>query len=301
MKKKKPSSKGILWLLEDEELEQEIIALIKDKHMTADAAANEVIDGQATALEELDDEYLKERAADVRDIGKRLLRNILGLAIIDLSAIQDEVILVAADLTPSETAQLNLKKVLGFITDAGGRTSHTSIMARSLELPAIVGTGSITAQVKNGDYLILDAVNNQVLINPSNEQIEALRSLQAQVAEEKAELAKLKDLPAITLDGHQVEVCANIGTVRDVEGAERNGAEGVGLYRTEFLFMDRDALPTEEEQFAAYKAVAEACGSQALSSVTMDIGGDKELPYMNFPKEENPFLGWRGRAYCDGS
>lgn len=284
---------GHIMLLEDEELEQEIIALIKDKHMTADAAANEVIDGQATALEELDDEYLKERAADVRDIGKRLLRNILGLAIIDLSAIQDEVILVAADLTPSETAQLNLNKVLGFITDAGGRTSHTSIMARSLELPAIVGTGSITAQVKNGDYLILDAVNNQVLINPSNEQIEALRSLQAQVAEEKAELAKLKDLPAITLDGHQVEVCANIGTVRDVEGAERNGAEGVGLYRTEFLFMDRDALPTEEEQFAAYKAVAEACGFQAVIVRTMDIGGDKELPYMNFPKEENPFLGWR--------
>ena len=284
---------GHIMLLEDEELEQEIIALIKDKHMTADAAANEVIDGQATALEELDDEYLKERAADVRDIGKRLLRNILGLAIIDLSAIQDEVILVAADLTPSETAQLNLKKVLGFITDAGGRTSHTSIMARSLELPAIVGTCSITAQVKNGDCLILDAVNNQVLINPSNEQIEALRNLQAQVAEEKAELAKLKDLPAITLDGHQVEVCANIGTVRDVEGAERNGAEGVGLYRTEFLFMDRDALPTEEEQFAAYKAVAEACGSQAVIVRTMDIGGDKELPYMNFPKEENPFLGWR--------
>ncbi|WP_155007226.1 phosphoenolpyruvate-protein phosphotransferase PtsI [Klebsiella variicola] len=284
---------GHIMLLEDEELEQEIIALIKDKHMTADAAANEVIEGQATALEELDDEYLKERAADVRDIGKRLLRNILGLSIIDLSAIQDEVILVAADLTPSETAQLNLKKVLGFITDAGGRTSHTSIMARSLELPAIVGTGSTTAQVKNGDYLILDAVNNQVLVNPSNEQIEALRNLQAQVAEEKAELAKLKDLPAITLDGHQVEVCANIGTVRDVEGAERNGAEGVGLYRTEFLFMDRDALPTEEEQFAAYKAVAEACGSQAVIVRTMDIGGDKELPYMNFPKEENPFLGWR--------
>ncbi|HIE9325155.1 TPA: phosphoenolpyruvate-protein phosphotransferase PtsI [Klebsiella variicola subsp. variicola] len=284
---------GHIMLLEDEELEQEIIALIKDKHMTADAAANEVIEGQATALEELDDEYLKERAADVRDIGKRLLRNILGLSIIDLSAIQDEVILVAADLTPSETAQLNLNKVLGFITDAGGRTSHTSIMARSLELPAIVGTGSITAQVKNGDYLILDAVNNQVLVNPSNEQIEALRNLQAQVAEEKAELAKLKDLPAITLDGHQVEVCANIGTVRDVEGAERNGAEGVGLYRTEFLFMDRDALPTEEEQFAAYKAVAEACGSQAVIVRTMDIGGDKELPYMNFPKEENPFLGWR--------
>ena len=275
------------------EVEQEIIALIKDKHMTADAAAHEVIEGQASALEELDDEYLKERAADVRDIGKRLLRNILGLKIIDLSAIQDEVILVAADLTPSETAQLNLKKVLGFITDAGGRTSHTSIMARSLELPAIVGTGSVTSQVKNDDYLILDAVNNQVYVNPTNEVIDKMRAVQEQVASEKAELAKLKDLPAITLDGHQVEVCANIGTVRDVEGAERNGAEGVGLYRTEFLFMDRDALPTEEEQFAAYKAVAEACGSQAVIVRTMDIGGDKELPYMNFPKEENPFLGWR--------
>lgn len=284
---------GHIMLLEDEELEQEIIALIKDKHMTADAAAHEVIEGQASALEELDDEYLKERAADVRDIGKRLLRNILGLKIIDLSAIQDEVILVAADLTPSETAQLNLKKVLGFITDAGGRTSHTSIMARSLELPAIVGTGSVTSQVKNDDYLILDAVNNQVYVNPTNEVIDKMRAVQEQVASEKAELAKLKDLPAITLDGHQVEVCANIGTVRDVEGAERNGAEGVGLYRTEFLFMDRDALPTEEEQFAAYKAVAEACGSQAVIVRTMDIGGDKELPYMNFPKEENPFLGWR--------
>ena len=280
---------GHIMLLEDEELEQEIIALIKDKHMTADAAAHEVIEGQASALEELDDEYLKERAADVRDIGKRLLRNILGLKIIDLSAIQDEVILVAADLTPSETAQLNLKKVLGFITDAGGRTSHTSIMARSLELPAIVGTGSVTSQVKNDDYLILD----QVYVNPTNEVIDKMRAVQEQVASEKAELAKLKDLPAITLDGHQVEVCANIGTVRDVEGAERNGAEGVGLYRTEFLFMDRDALPTEEEQFAAYKAVAEACGSQAVIVRTMDIGGDKELPYMNFPKEENPFLGWR--------
>lgn len=284
---------GHIMLLEDEELEQEIIALIKDKLMTADAAAHEIIESQASALEELDDEYLKERAADVRDIGKRLLRNILGLATIDLSAIQDEVILVAVDLTPSETAQLNLNNVLGFITDLGGRTSHTSIMARSLELPAIVGTGNITSQVKNDDYLILEAVNNCVYINPCQDKIDSLRNIQAQFAEEKAELAKLKDLPAITLDGHQVEVCANIGTVRDVAGAERNGAEGVGLYRTEFLFMDRDALPSEEEQFDAYKTVAEACGSQAVIVRTMDIGGDKELPYMNFPKEENPFLGWR--------
>ncbi|RVU75687.1 phosphoenolpyruvate-protein phosphotransferase PtsI [Pantoea dispersa] len=284
---------GHIMLLEDEELEQEIIDLIKKDHVTADAAAHSVVEGQAKALEELDDEYLKERAADVRDIGKRLLQNILGLHIVDLSAIADESILVAKDLTPSETAQLNLKKVLGFITDLGGRTSHTSIMARSLELPAIVGTGNVTATVKNGDFLIIDGVNNKIYVNPTDDVQEELKAIQTQYLSEKHELAKLKDLPAITLDGHQVEVCANIGTVRDVAGAERNGAEGVGLYRTEFLFMDRDSLPSEEEQFQAYKAVAEAMGSQAVIVRTMDIGGDKDLPYMNLPKEENPFLGWR--------
>ncbi|HGE8503074.1 phosphoenolpyruvate-protein phosphotransferase PtsI [Serratia ureilytica] len=284
---------GHIMLLEDEELEQEIIALIKDDLASADAAAYTVIEGQAKALEELDDEYLKERAADVRDIGKRLLQNILGMPIVDLGSIQDEVILVATDLTPSETAQLNLDKVLGFITDLGGRTSHTSIMARSLELPAIVGTSDVTKQVKNDDYLILDAVNNQIYVNPTADVIDQLKAAQNQYITEKNDLAKLKDLPAITLDGHQVEVCANIGTVRDVAGAERNGAEGVGLYRTEFLFMDRDSLPTEDEQFQAYKAVAEAMGSQAVIVRTMDIGGDKDLPYMNLTKEENPFLGWR--------
>ncbi|BEM59098.1 phosphoenolpyruvate-protein phosphotransferase [Serratia marcescens] len=284
---------GHIMLLEDEELEQEIIALIKDDLASADAAAYTVIEGQAKALEELDDEYLKERAADVRDIGKRLLQNILGMPIVDLGSIQDEVILVATDLTPSETAQLNLDKVLGFITDLGGRTSHTSIMARSLELPAIVGTSDVTKQVKNDDYLILDAVNNQIYVNPTADVIDQLKAAQNQYITEKNDLAKLKDLPAITLDGHQVEVCANIGTVRDVAGAERNGAEGVGLYRTEFLFMDRDSLPTEDEQFQAYKTVAEAMGSQAVIVRTMDIGGDKDLPYMNLPKEENPFLGWR--------
>ena len=183
--------------------------------------------------------------------------------------------------------------MLGFITDLGGRTSHTSIMARSPELPAIVGTSDVTKQVKNDDYLILDAVNNKIYVNPTADVIDQLKAAQNQYITEKNDLAKLKDLPAITLDGHQVEVCANIGTVRDVAGAERNGAEGVGLYRTEFLFMDRDSLPTEDEQFRAYKAVAEAMGSQAVIVRTMDIGGDKDLPYMNLPKEENPFLGWR--------
>ncbi|AXW87034.1 phosphoenolpyruvate--protein phosphotransferase [Lonsdalea britannica] len=289
---------GHIMLLEDEEFEQEIISLIKDDHASADAAASSVIENQAKALEELDDEYLKERAADMRDIGKRLLKNILGMNIVDLGDIQDEVILVANDLTPSETAQLNLKKVLGFITDIGGRTSHTSIMARSLELPAIVGTSDATKQVKSGDFLILDGVNNTIYQNPSQDIIDKLKEVQQQFISEKQELAKLKDLPAVTLDGHQVEVCSNIGTVRDVAGAERNGAEGVGLYRTEFLFMDRDSLPTEEEQFQAYKAVAEAMGAQAVIVRTMDIGGDKDLPYMNLPKEDNPFLGWRAIRIC---
>ncbi|OTA15286.1 phosphoenolpyruvate-protein phosphotransferase [Xenorhabdus vietnamensis] len=289
---------GHIMLLEDEELEQEIVTLIKKNLATADAAVYSVIEDQAKALEELDDEYLRERAADVRDIGKRLLKNILNMPIIDLGSIDKEVILVASDLTPSETAQLNLDKVLGFITDLGGRTSHTSIMARSLELPAIVGTTNATKQIKNGSYLILDAVNNHIYVNPSDTEIEKLKTAKSEYLTEKAELAKLKDLPAITLDGHQVEVCANIGTVRDVMGAERNGAEGVGLYRTEFLFMDRDSLPTEDEQFEAYKAVAEAVGNQAIIIRTMDIGGDKDLPYMNLPKEENPFLGWRAIRIC---
>ncbi|NIG62305.1 MAG: phosphoenolpyruvate-protein phosphotransferase PtsI [Serratia symbiotica] len=292
-KEKEGIFEGHIMLLEDEELEQEIIALIKNEHVTADAAAYTVIESQAHALEELDDEYLKERAADVRDIGKRLLRNMLGVTIVDLSTIQDEVILVATDLTPSETAQLNLKKVLGLITDMGGCTSHTSIMARSLELPAIVGTSYVTKQVKTGDYLILDAINNKIYVNPTAEVIDQLKTAQSQYITEKNDLAKLKDLPAITLDGHQVEVCANIGTVRDIASAERNGAEGIGLYRTEFLFMDRDALPTEDDQFQAYKAIAEAMGSQAVIIRTMDIGGDKDLPYMKLPKEDNPFLGWR--------
>ena len=213
--------------------------------------------------------------------------------IVDLGDITEESILVAYDLTPSETAQLNLEKVLGFITDIGGRTSHTSIMARSLELPAIVGTNDVTTRVNTGDYLILDAVNNCVYVNPTQAEIDELKTLEAKLAEEKAELAKLKDLPAVTLDGHKVDVVANIGTIRDCEGAHRNGAEGVGLYRTEFLFMDRDQLPSEEEQFIAYKEVVEAMEGRLVVLRTMDIGGDKELPYLNLPKEMNPFLGWR--------
>ena len=284
---------GHLMILEDEELEEEIIDYLRSNKVNASVAASKIIDQQVEMLSEIDDEYLKERAGDIRDIGNRLIKNILGMHIVDLGDITEESILVAYDLTPSETAQLNLEKVLGFITDIGGRTSHTSIMARSLELPAIVGTNDVTARVNTGDYLILDAVNNRVYVNPTQAEIDELKTLEAKLAEEKAELAKLKDLPAVTLDGHKVDVVANIGTIRDCEGAHRNGAEGIGLYRTEFLFMDRDQLPSEEEQFIAYKEVVEAMEGRLVVLRTMDIGGDKELPYLNLPKEMNPFLGWR--------
>ncbi|PKG39324.1 phosphoenolpyruvate-protein phosphotransferase PtsI [Psychromonas sp. Urea-02u-13] len=289
---------GHIMLLEDEELEEDIVAYIKKHNCSADFAIHNIVEENAAMLQELEDPYLRERASDFRDIGSRLLKNVLGIDIVNLSNINEEVVLIANDLTPSETAQINLDKVLGFITDIGGRTSHTSIMARSLEIPAIVGTNDITKRVKNGDTIILDALNNKIIINPSEAELAEAKEIKATFLADKEELAKLKDLPAMTLDGHHVEVCSNIGTVKDTDGAKRNGAEGVGLYRTEFLFMDRDQLPTEDEQFVAYKEVVEAMEGKACIIRTMDIGGDKDLPYLDLPKEMNPFLGWRAIRIC---
>lgn len=289
---------GHIMLLEDEDLEDDIKTFINENKCSAEFAINQIVEENATMLQELEDPYLRERAADFRDIGSRLLKNVLGIEIVNLSNIPEEVILIANDLTPSETAQINLDKVLGFITDIGGRTAHTSIMARSLEIPAIVGTNDITKRVKNGDFIILDALNNKIIINPNDAELTEAKELKATFLAEKEELAKLKDLPAATLDDHHVEVCSNIGTVKDTDGAKRNGAEGIGLYRTEFLFMDRDQLPTEEEQFAAYKEVVEAMEGKACIIRTMDIGGDKDLPYLDLPTEMNPFLGWRAIRIC---
>ncbi|VFP84347.1 Phosphoenolpyruvate-protein phosphotransferase [Candidatus Erwinia haradaeae] len=284
---------GHIMLLEDEDMEHDVVSLIRDELATADLAVYTVINSQVKSLEEIDDEYLKERASDVRDIGQRLLKNILGLNIIDFSSIDEEVIIIARDLTPSDIAQMNVRKVLGFITDMGGATSHTSIMARALELPAIVGTGNITSKVKHGDFLILDGIHNQVHINPDPEKISELKLLEKQHNIERQELLQLTGLPAITLDGHMVKLCANIGTIRDIAGIGYYGADGVGLYRTECLFMNRQSLPSEEEQFQAYKSVVEALGARGVIIRTMDIGGDKKIPYMNLPRENNPFLGWR--------
>ena len=289
---------GHIMLLEDEELEDDIKALINKKKYSAEFAISTVVDEMVDTLASLEDAYLRERAGDFRDIGNRLLKNVLGIAIVNLSNIEEKVILVANDLTPSETAQVNVEKVLGFITDIGGRTAHTSIMARSLEIPAIVGTAYITQRVQDGDFIILDAIDNKIIINPTEQEIKEAKAKKAVFIAKKAELAKLKELPALTLDGHHVEIGANIGTVKDTDGANRNGAECVGLYRTEFLFMDRDQLPTEEEQFIAYKEVVEAMNGKPCIIRTMDIGGDKDLPYLDLPTEMNPFLGWRAIRIC---
>ncbi|QJC28374.1 phosphoenolpyruvate-protein phosphotransferase PtsI [Enterobacteriaceae endosymbiont of Plateumaris braccata] len=284
---------GHIVLLQDEEMIKEVISLIKNNFLSADAAVNHVMKCQIKSLENIDDEYLKSRIIDIKDIGNRLIRNILGKNLFNLSEIKNKVILIAKDLTPSETTQLNLKKILGFITDFGSQTSHTAIIARSLEIPAIVGTGNITSKVKTDDYLILDGINNNIYINPKNVIIDKIKLIHNKFIFEKNKLIKLSKLPAITKDQFKIEICANISSSKDLNNAKKNGAEGIGLYRTEFLFMNRNSLPLEEEQFHAYKTVAKSMNGKLVIIRTMDIGGDKNIPYMNLPKEDNPFLGWR--------
>ncbi|QJC38737.1 phosphoenolpyruvate-protein phosphotransferase PtsI [Enterobacteriaceae endosymbiont of Donacia fulgens] len=284
---------GHILFLEDEEMTKEIIFLIKNNLFSADAAVDSVIKSQIKILENLDDKYLKERIIDIKDIGDRLIKNILNLNILNLNQINKKVILIAKDLTPSETAQLDLKKILGFITDLGSKTSHTAIMARSLEIPAIVGTGNITTKVKTNDYIILDSINNLIYINPSINKIKEKKILFNQYLFEKEKLKKNSNLPAKTKDNFKIKVCANIGSLKELSNIEKNGADGIGLYRTEFLFMNRTSLPTEEEQFNIYKTVATNMHDKSVIIRTMDIGGDKKIPYMNLPKEENPFLGYR--------
>lgn len=284
---------GHIMLLEDEELEKKIFLLIKNKHMSAEHATHNIITEHANTLEKLNDEYLKNRAIDIRDIGNRLLKNILNINVNNLNNINDPIILIAHDLTPSETAQIDLKKVLGFITDLGGETSHTSIIARTLELPAIVGTKNITKKIKKNDFVILDGIKNKILINPSKIEIQNIQQKKKKYESEKKILTQLKNLKAITKDQHKVEIGANISTLQDIKSATKYGAECIGLYRTEFLFMNRNSLPSEEEQFHSYKTIAQEMKGKPIIIRTMDIGGDKNLPYMNIPKEKNPFLGWR--------
>ena len=289
---------GHITLLEDEELFSEIDSKISENNYTAEFALNEAIDEYATMLGNLEDAYFKERAGDLRDIGKRWLYGVANQEIVDLSKLQPETIIVAKELNPSDTAQINLDNVLAFVTEIGGKTAHSSIMARSLELPAVVGVGAILDTLQAEQTIIVDAIKGEVIVDPNEETLKLYSEKREKVLREKEELKVLREKEAISKDGYKVDVWGNIGSPKDVKGIISNGGFGVGLYRTEFLFMDKDSFPTEDEQFEAYKIVAEELAGYPVTIRTMDIGGDKSLPYMELPKEENPFLGWRAIRVC---
>jgi len=281
-------------ILADPEFTGAVEQEVKDKNVNAEQALHDVSENFIAIFEGMtDNPYMQERAADVRDVTKRVMAHLLGVALPNPALIDHEVVIVAHDLTPSDTAQLNKKYVKGFVTDIGGRTAHSAIMARSLELPAVVGTDTITKDVKEGDTVIVDGLDGAAIVEPTDDDIKHYTELAKKFAEEKAEWEKLKDEPSVTADGKHFDIAANIGTPDDLQGVIENGAEGVGLYRTEFLYMQSDKLPTEDDQFEAYKKVLEGMKGKPVVVRTMDIGGDKHLPYLPLPEEMNPFLGYR--------
>lgn len=287
-----------LLVLSDPELLNPVKDKINSDKVNAEFALKETATMFVTMFEAMDNEYMKERAADIRDVTKRVTGHLLGVDIPNPSMISEEVVIIAEDLTPSDTAQLNRQFVKGFATDIGGRTSHSAIMARSMEIPAVVGTKEATKTVKNNDLIIVDGISGDVIIQPTEDEVKAYQKKHEDYLAKKVEWAKLVDQPTVTKDGVHVELAANIGTPEDVKGVLENGGEAVGLYRTEFLYMGRDQLPTEEEQFDAYKTVLEKMEGKAVVVRTLDIGGDKELPYLQLPKEMNPFLGFRAIRLC---
>lgn len=287
-----------LMMAGDPEFASQIVNMIETDKVNAEYAADAVATQMVTMFESMDNDYFRERAADIKDVTFRLKCNLLGLTIPDLTAIDEDSIIVAYDLTPSDTAQLN-EYVKGFATAIGGKTSHSAIMANSLEIPAVVGCGEeILNAAAQGDLMILDAVDGNVIINPDEAAVKEYDAKAEAFKAEKEALKVLVDAKTITTDGHQVELAGNIGGIKDVEGVLKNGGEGVGLFRTEFLYMDSDHFPTEEEQFEAYKAVLEGMGGKKVVVRTLDIGGDKKLKYFTFPEEMNPFLGYRAIRLC---
>lgn len=287
-----------LLVLSDPELLNPIEETIKTDKLNAEYSLKNTTYMFINMFEQMDNEYMKERAADIRDVTKRVLSHLLGVKIVNLSMISEDAIIVAEDLTPSDTAQLNRNYIKAFTTNIGGRTSHSAIMARSMEIPAVVGTKTATEAIQDGDVLIVDGFKGEVHINPSQEVIAQYKQEQILYEQQKAEWAKLVHEKTVSTDGWQVELVANIGTPKDLEGVIQNGGEGVGLFRTEFLYMGRNELPSEEEQFESYKAVLEGMNGKPVVVRTLDIGGDKKLPYLELPVEMNPFLGFRAIRLC---
>ena len=283
-----------LLVVADPEFTDQVKGQVESDKVNAETALKNVSDMFIQIFASMEDNpYMQERAADIKDVSERMLAALLGVKLPSPATISEEVIVIAHDLTPSDTAQLNKKYVKAFVTNIGGRTSHSAIMARSLEIPAIVGSQSITSSVKDGDLIIVDALEGEVILNPTEEEIKQYEEKHAGYESQKAEWAKLVSSESVTKDGKHVELAANIGTPKDVVGVLENGGDGVGLYRTEFLYMDSADFPTEDEQYEAYKTVLESMNGKGVVVRTMDIGGDKELPYLDLPEEMNPFLGYR--------
>lgn len=287
-----------LLILNDPELLTPVRDKIASDNVSAEFALNETANEFISMFENMKSAYLKERAADMRDVTKRVLTHLLGLTYVNPADISEEVIVIAEDLTPSDTAQLNRNYVKGFTTNIGGRTSHSAIMARSLEIPAVVGTKEVLDKVNGGDLVIVDGLDGSVIINPTEDVLNEYKAKRDKHLMQIEEWKKLREVQTASKDGVHVELAANIGTPNDVVGVLENGGEGVGLYRTEFLYMGRTELPSEDVQYNAYKTVLEKMEGKPVVVRTLDIGGDKELPYLNLPKEMNPFLGFRAIRLC---
>ncbi|MBU5312091.1 phosphoenolpyruvate--protein phosphotransferase [Tissierella carlieri] len=280
----------------------EYISAIKEKILTdnvnSEWAVREITNSYISLFQEMEDEYLRARAVDIKDVSDRMLRILLNIETKDLSLINRETIIVARDLNPSDTAQINKDMVVGIVTEIGGRTSHTSIMARTMNIPAICGVKDITDIVKEDDLMIINGSTGDIIVNPTVNEVILYRKEKEDLEKLRKELEKLKGQESISKDGYKVELAGNIGTLQDIDKVIENDGEGVGLYRTEFLYMYNDKLPTEEEQFEAYKIVAERLKGKPLVIRTLDVGGDKDIPYLNIPKEMNPFLGYRAIRFC---
>lgn len=286
-----------LMMLNDPELLNQIREKIKQK-LTPAYATLEVRDAFIAIFESMDNDYMRERKADIKDVCNRLMGILMGVKPLDLALIQEPVILVAHDLTPSDTASISKDKVAGFITEIGGKTSHTAIMARTMELPAIVGAGDFIETLTGHEILMIDGHTGEITLNPSPAKQSHYRHLIEKEKAEKMLLQAFVGQQTITEDGHQVELACNIGKPEDVSYVQQNDGEGIGLFRSEFLYMDREAMPSEEEQYRAYKTVLEAMSGKPVVIRTLDVGGDKQISYLDFPKEENPFLGYRAIRYC---
>ena len=289
---------GHLMLLQDPMMTMEIEGKIDSEKLCSEAAIEDVCTMYADMFASMDDELMQQRAADMRDIKTRMQKVLLGVKSVDVSALPKGSVLVAEDLTPSVTAGINPENVTGIVTELGGRTSHSAILARALEIPAVVAAAGILSQAADGDEIILDGESGEIFVKPEESVKAEYEAKRASYLAEKEELKKYIGRETITKDGVKIEVAANIGRPEDVDRVLSYDAEGIGLFRTEFLFMDRTSIPTEEEQFEAYRKVAVAMNGKPVIIRTLDIGGDKEIPYMGLKKDENPFLGYRAIRFC---